>query len=262
MLPVLHKKIVFRNREEERMKPLTLDLSIFNQLELERPPVGVKFLFDAPPGIPRLAKKVAFCEMLKEAQLSGEPFYTDKENHDCEPANYLFGYDLPPLVESGGLGVALGAFKEARANRRIYDVLPRLNKGTVNYTVFAPINKLSFDPDLLIILTDKTSQTEIILRSLSYTTGQVLTSRMTNVLGCAWLYMYPYKSGELNYLTTGLGWGMKAHKAFPEGRQLISVPFDLLPTITQNLREMPFVPKSFTEESQAAERAAFKSVGL
>ena len=85
---------------------------------------------------------------------------------------------------------------------------------------------------------------------------------MTNVLGCAWLYVYPYKTGEVNYITTGLGWGMKARKAFPEGHQLISIPFDWLPIITQNLKEMPWIPPSFTDEGPEFDKKAFESLGL
>jgi uncharacterized protein (DUF169 family) len=245
------------------MNPLTLDLSIFDKFNFENPPVGVKFLFAKPGKIKRLDKNVGFCEMIRETQQRASPFYADLENQACEPARYVLGgCDLPPIIKSGQLGVNLQCFKDARANRRVYDVLPRLEKDTVNYVAFSPLNKLSFDPDLFIVFTDNTSQTEIMLRALSYTTGKILTSKMTNVLGCAWLYVYPYKTGEVNYITTGLGWGMKARKAFPEGHQLISIPFDWLPIITQNLKEMPWVPISFTDKGPEFDKKAFDSLGI
>ena len=67
------------------------------------------------------------------------------------------------------------------------------------------------------------------------------------MIGCAWLYVYPFLSGELNFSITGLCWGMKALRAFPEGLVNISIPFDLLPMITANLAEMPWVPPSYTD---------------
>jgi len=244
------------------MSSIQQDLSVFNKFNFERPPIGVKFLFNKPEGIKRLDKNLGFCEMPKEAQLRGTPFYADLENQSCEPGTYVLGQDLPPVVKGGYLGAALKAFKEARANRRVYDVMPRLAPGTVNYVAFSPLDKLSFDPDLLIILTDNVSQTEIILRALLYTTGKVLTSKTTIVLGCAWLYAYPYVIGELNYLTAGISYGMKVREAFPEGRQIISIPYDWLDTIAKNLQEMPWVPPSFTEEGEEFDKKVFGEMGI
>lgn len=48
------------------MHPLTLGLSIYEQLGLENPPVGIEFLFDKADAIEPLDKKVAFCEMVGE----------------------------------------------------------------------------------------------------------------------------------------------------------------------------------------------------
>jgi uncharacterized protein (DUF169 family) len=244
------------------MSQLSLDLSIFNKFNFEGAPVGIKFMFHKPEGIERLDKNIAFCAMIKEAQQRQIPFYSDLENQACNPATYVLGYDLPKVVEGGYLGVALQAFKEAYAGRRIYEVIPRLEKDTVNYIIFSPLDKLSFNPDLLIIVTDDASQAEIILRALSYTTGKIFSSKTTNVLGCAWLYAYPYLTGELNYITAGLGFGMRVNKAFPLGRQIISIPYDWLLTIITNLQEMPWVPPSYADETGEFDKKIFSELGL
>jgi hypothetical protein len=85
------------------------------------------------------------------------------------------------------------------------------------------------------------SQAEILLRSLSYTTGRMLTTKSTPVIMCAWLFVYPYVSGEMNFTVTGLGSGMKARKVLPEGLMLISVPYDLLPMMIENLQDMQWI---------------------
>jgi hypothetical protein len=72
------------------------------------------------------------------------------------------------------------------------------------------------------------------------------SARGTPVIGCAWLYLYPYLSGELNFTVTGFGHGMKARKLFPEGLLLISIPYDLLPGMINNLKDMKWVPRSYT----------------
>ena len=65
------------------MNPLTQDLSVFKDLNLTKQPVGVKFLYRKPEGIMKLDKKMAICEMIKEAQESDTPFYITAENEDC-----------------------------------------------------------------------------------------------------------------------------------------------------------------------------------
>ena len=224
---------------------LTRDLSIFKKLELEKPPVGVKFLYAEPEGVPRLAKKLALCEMIPEAQ-TGKVFYAGLEDHECAGPVPLGMVELEPFYASGQIGPCLEVFKEARANRRIYEVAPKLARGTCNYTVFAPLDMLTFDPDLL-ILSGPARKMEIVLRSMSYTTGQMYESKGTPVLGCAWTFVYPYLSGKINYSVTGLTFGHIAREVGTEGNVVVSVPWDALPTMVENLSEMPWVLPAYLD---------------
>jgi hypothetical protein len=72
------------------------------------------------------------------------------------------------------------------------------------------------------------------------------SARGTPVIGCAWLYLYPYLSGELNFTVTGFAFGMKSRRLFPEGLILMSIPYDLLPSMINNLKDMKWVPHSYT----------------
>ena len=226
------------------MNSIQQDLSIFDEFDFERKPVGVKFLATKPDGIERLDKILDFCEMLKEAQ-DGSPFYVTKEDFTCIGPLLLGMVEHDPIFEGGLVGPKLEVFKDERANRRIYQVIPRLPKGAVNYVAFSPLDKLSFEPDVLIV-TANTSQAEILLRARSYTTGELWSSKGTPVIGCAWLYIYPYLSGELNFTVAGFGFGMKARQLFPEGLILISIPWNLLPSMIENLKDMKWIPHSYT----------------
>jgi uncharacterized protein (DUF169 family) len=226
------------------MSSIQEDLSIFNKFNFDRPPVGVKFLLNKPAGIKRLDKILDFCEMLPEAQ-EGNAFYVTKESFTCVGPLILGMIEHEPIFESGQVGPRLEVFKDARANQKIYDVIPKLQKGTANYVAFAPLDKLSFEPDVLIV-TANVSQAEILLRALSYSSGRMWSARGTPVIGCAWLYIYPYLSGKLNFTITGFGHGMKARKLFPEGLILISIPRGLLPGMINNLKDMKWVPHSYT----------------
>jgi len=228
------------------MRPLTQDLSIFNKFKFKHPPVGVKFELFKPEGIEPLDKKLALCEMIKEAQQRGTPFYFTKENEDCFGKVPLGMEAMPSWGEGGYLGPKFEIFQDARANSRIYEYLPKFPLGTVNYVAMSTLDKLAFEPDVLILMATP-NQTEIVMRSMAYSTGEIWESKKTGVLGCAWMYVYPYRSGKVNYIPTGLTFGMKAHQVFEEGWMLISIPWDWIPIITQNLKEMKWVLPSYTD---------------
>jgi uncharacterized protein (DUF169 family) len=227
------------------MRPLKTDLSVLKKLDLEYEPVGVKFLYNRPKGIPRLEKKLGLCEMLPEAH-KGKAFYADEDSHECAGPLVLGLVEMEPFFEAGQLGPRLEIFQEARANRRLYQDIPKLKKGSCNYVVFAPLSALNFEPDVLVI-TGKARQAEIVLRSLSYSTGRKYLSKGTPVLGCAWTFIYPYNSGEVNFSVSGLTFGHIAREVLPEGLVTVSIPFDVLMLMMANLNEMKWVLPAYTE---------------
>ena len=218
------------------MSPTPRDYSVFDKFNFERKPVGVKFLITKPEGVERPDKALNFCEMLKEAQTSS-PFYVGKEDFHCIEVLLLGMEDPEPIFVSGLFGAVENLFKEARACRKMYQYLPRMLKGSVKYVAFSPIDQLPFDPDVMVI-TATVSQAQTILRSVGYSTGDYYCSKATPVAACAWIYIYPVLSGEMNYTVTGLGLGMQALDILPPGLFLISVPWNLLPTMMENLQEM------------------------
>ena len=215
------------------------DLAILEKFDFDTQPVAVKFLAERPDVVARLDRNIALCEMLKHA-MDGHAFYADVESHTCPAGPYVLGQsEGEETFVSGRFGAGLRIYEEPRAASKLYLHIPTIRKGAVNYVVFSPLDKLSYDPDLLILLTN-TSQAEILLRAMSYRTGQPWLSKYSSAIGCAWLFVHPYLTGELNYVSTGLGHGMKRRKLFPEGLQLISIPTDILPSMLQTLREMPW----------------------
>ena len=212
------------------------DYSAFDKLKLERQPVGVKYLPTKPEGIERIKEKRAMCEMFKEAQETG-PFYVQEEDFMCvEPV--ILGMKAPePALVSGAAGGGAGLFKEPRANRKLYQYAPRMLKGTVKYVVFSPFDRLTFDPDVTIV-TANVSQARSLLRSDCYTSGDPWSCQGTPVLACSWLYIYPVVSGKMNFTVTGLSLGMQAINVdIPEGLFLISIPWNMMPTVLENLED-------------------------
>jgi len=237
------------------------DLTILDKFDFDVQPVGVKFLAKRPDMVERLDENMAFCEMLKRAQ-EGNAFFADAENHTCEAGLYVLGQaDAPEPFISGEFGAGLKIFEEARSASRLYLYIPKIGRGVVNYVAFSLLDKLPFDPDLLILLAN-TNQTEILLRAMSYRTGKMWLSKFSPAIGCAWTYIYPYLSGELNYSITGLGHGMKRRKLFPEGQQIISIPFDLLSSLLQTLQDMPWVLPAYKPDGLEFVRRLLIKLGI
>jgi len=237
------------------------DLAILDEFHFDIQPVGVKFLARRPDLLDRLGENMAFCEMLKRAQ-EGEAFYADAENHTCEAGRYVLGQaEVSEPFVSGEFGARLQIFEGPRAASRLYLYIPKVGRGVVNYVAFSPLDKLSFEPDVLILLAN-TNQTEILLRAMSYRTGQMWLSRFSPAIGCAWVFIHPYLTGELNYTITGLGHGMKRRKLFPEGLQLVSIPFDLLPSLLQTLQDMPWILPAYKPDGPEFVRRVLIELGL
>ena len=228
------------------MRELETDLSIFREFAFEHPPVGVKFLFSRPEGIEKLDQPAAFCEMIGIAQRKDAPFYFSKNEEDCFGRVVLGMQDAPLFAEAGLLGDKFGVFDEPRANERIYQHIPKLGKGTVNYAVFSALDTLSFEPDLLVLLATP-SQAEIVLRAMSYSTGELWESVKTPVLSCAWIFAYPWLSGKVNHMVTGMAFGSRGKQAFPPGWILISIPWDKMPAILKSLEKMTWDLPAYTE---------------
>lgn len=237
------------------------DWEILDKFEFKSPPVGVKYLVNPVQEIPKLDKDRSLCEMLKDA-FEGSSFYADAQNHTCDAGLYVLGQtELEEPYLNGEFGAGIGVFRDERAAARLYHYIPRLAKGEVNYVAFSPYDQLTLDPDVLIVLAD-TGQAEILLRAMSYRTGKMWQGSYSSAIGCAWLFIRPYLNGEINFISTGLGFGMKRRKLFPEGMQFISIPFDQLPSMLETLREMPWIPRPFKPDGMEYVKQLRTKLGL
>jgi len=237
------------------MRPLQTDLTIFKKLNLERPPLGIKFLFFKPERMEPLPsqKSLSLCEMIVEAQKSTTPFYFDRGYRETCVGKILLGMqEMEPFAESGQIGERLQIFQEARANYAFYQHVPKFARHVVNYVAFAPLDALTFEPDLLIITTDH-DQAEIVMRASTYSTGELYNSRTTPVMGCAWLFVYPFQSGNINFVLPSMVHGMKGRELFPGNSIVIAIPYQWIPTIARNLEDMTWHLPSHRSRKQYLE---------
>ena len=215
--------------------------NIFAKLEPDYPSVAIKFCRNRPSGYEKTDGTKPFCTYLLQAQKEEKAFYITMENDSCmgKVALGMESLDSPmgSVHLSGLVGQKFGAYRTEGANARLYYEAPMLKPGAVNYVLFCPVSICEFNPDLIICVADA-DKTQILLRASSYISGDLWESKCSYVLSCAWTYVYPYLSGKVNHLFTGMHLGLKKFGDYPSGLHIITIPYQKLPEMTEALMEM------------------------
>lgn len=232
---------------------------LFEKLELDFPAVAVKFCRNRPLGFEQEEEKKPLCAFLAMAQKENRAFYISIENEDCMGKVVLGMESLESPTGSihlcGNMGKELGAFRTAAANARLYYEAPMMKRSAVNFVVFCPVSKCEFNPDLVICVAD-TEKAQILLRASSYISGDVWESKCSFVMSCAWTYVYPYLSGKINHLFTGMHLGLKKLGVYPAGLHIITIPYQKLSEVCEALEEMQWDLEFARNDEGTAERDA------
>ena len=220
--------------------PLKRDYSIFKKFNFEREPVAVNYCFYKPDWAKKLDKPAGLCEMPKVCNEKKEAFYITAEEEDCVGKKFL---NLPIEVQhmrfpdGGRLGVNLGVFQRPVNNLRIREFCPNMPPGTVNYVLFTPMSQMTKEPDLLYFVCPAT-QADLLLRANTYMTGEPYEAIGTSVANCCSLFIYPFQKGKINYMVSGLSWGMNGRKVYPEGLVVVVIPFNKIQAVIDGLESM------------------------
>ncbi|MBE6015440.1 MAG: hypothetical protein E7241_08785 [Lachnospiraceae bacterium] len=226
------------------------DKELIKKLDLEYPAIAIRFCFEKPDCMHYDGEKVAFCQYVKYAQDTGKTFYIDVNDDACYGKLAMGMIDKPPVTASGQAGYDFGCFKTPMGNRMLYQQLPILEPGTINFVEFSPVATCDFDPELLFFVADF-PQADILMRATSYISGDLWESKSSPVISCSWMYAYPIISGKVNHITTGFYHGLKRRKAYPAGLRMISVPYQKMPEFFQALEEMDWTLIAFREDEES-----------
>ncbi len=224
---------------------------LFSKLGMEYPAIAIKYHAVRPRNVsPYEGEKLAFCQYVKHAQISGSTFYISKSDDACYGKMALGMIPKPPVTACGQAGFDFEIYRSPIANQQLYQKLPVLVPGTVNYVQFATVESCDFDPDLIICVADL-PQADIIMRATSYITGDLWESKSSPVISCAWMYAYPVISGKVNHITTGFYHGLKRRKAYPAGLRMIAIPYQKIDEVVTALGQMPWTPIAFRDDEES-----------
>ncbi len=218
----------------------------FADLDMPYCAVAIKLCRNKPEGYEQAEGVDVFCSFLKKVQTEKKPFYFTVDNGKCMGRVILGMMDLETNHGSGQVGAELSVFKTPAPNARLYYDAPMIKRGLCNFVVFCPLDQCTFDPDLVICIAD-TYPAQLLLRATSYISGDLWESKCSYVMSCSWTYAYPYVTGKVNHLFTGMHLGLQLQNAYPPGLHIISIPYNKLDEIVTALTEMKFEPDDMNE---------------
>ena len=170
------------------------DFAILDEFQFEIQPVGVKYLTKPPDGIRALEERMTLCEMLKKAQ--GEVFLRRAPRPRVRRRTLCPGPDgFGGTVHQRGIWFRTGVFCDARAAAGSTTIFPKIARGVVNYVAFSGLDKLAFDPDVLILLATTGSDRNH-LEGHELQDRKPWVSRYSAAIGCAWLFIIPTWKGR------------------------------------------------------------------
>ncbi|MGJ7027945.1 putative protein MJ0308 [Methanothermobacter wolfeii] len=141
-------------------------------LGLEKSPVAVKLVLreeDLPEGIEKIDKPARHCEMVQMAA-AGESFYAPADSQACKGGADALGIDeAPAKVKTGEFYYQLGRFASFASAKRTFDEIPSIDL-KFYAAVYAPLEKATFDPDVIVIICNP-AQAMKISQALLYTLG-------------------------------------------------------------------------------------------
>jgi uncharacterized protein (DUF169 family) len=205
-------------------------------LGLENSPIAISFSTEAPEGVEQLKGKARLCQMLDKVRLEGESFYTIADNHACDGGANSCGLREPSKRSRTGefLAKDLGLFGSNRAARRFVNSNPRIDFGTVVVVSFSPLEKATFEPDVVVLICNARQGMKI-GEAFAYESGKRIVG-LTGPPICSAVVAAPFLTGEVVY---SLGdRGARNFMKIKEEHIFVGISAELLPEIVENLGKM------------------------
>ena len=215
-------------------------------LSLAGSPVAIKLAKtkeDVPPGIPEQKETVRHCQMVNTARKEGAVFYATSVKHQCNGGAWALGLrEITPTLQSGEFYFKLGKFGSMAACRRTMDQIPHLRTGETYATVYAPLEKTPFDPDIVIIVTSPRNMLKLAQASLFRLGGRIHASLAGIQSVCSDVTAQTYLTGVANF-SMGCD-GSRRYSGIAEDELVMGIPAELLPEIADAVKLVTAAPGS------------------
>ena len=248
-----------------------------NGLRLKTLPVAVKFLADKTD-LPEKArrpsvfmeKKIAICQGVTMARNYGWTIGLTKEDVICVPAAIAFGFsDSPdPPASLAALFCEIGFSRAEDLAGNEVASMNRFGNGEIEAIVLAPLEKASFDPDMILIYGNP-AQIMRLTQAWSYMAGERVTGHFGGKVECDEYLIAPFKTQSPRVVNPGNG--ERIFAGTQDDEVVFALPGKFLDTFAESLKvagkgvgaRYPVTPyQNFQPDFPKAHKAMGKKLGI
>ena len=215
-------------------------------LKLSGSPVAFRFATkkeEIPAGMAKMDKTIRHCAMVSLARKEGKIFYSTVENHECNGGAWALGLkEITETLKTGDFYFKLGKFESSAACQRTIDRIPHLGTKETYATLYAPLEKTPFDPQVILVVASPWSMLKLAQSTLFRLGGRIHAEFAGIQSICADTSTQTYLTGQVNF---SLGCdGSRKFSGIEDGEMVMGIPAELLPEIVESLKVVAAAPGS------------------
>jgi len=207
-------------------------------LKLSGSPVAFRFVTkreEIPAGMEAFDKTIRHCSMIGLARKEGRIFYSTAEKHECNGGAWALGLrEITESLKNGDFYYKLGKFESSAACKRTIDHVPHLGTKETYATLYAPLEKTTFDPQVILIVASPWSMLKLAQSTLFRLGGRIGAEFAGIQSVCSDACAQTYLTGRVNF---SLGCdGSRKFSGIEDGEMVMGIPAELLPEIIEGLK--------------------------
>jgi len=215
-------------------------------LNLTGSPVAFRFATkkeDIPAGMQELDKTIRHCAMVGLARKEGRIFYSPSARHECNGGAWALGLrEITDSLKNGDFYFKLGKFESSASCKRTIDRVSHLDTNETFATLYAPLEKTPFDPQVVLIVANPWSMLKLAQSSLFRMGGRINAEFAGIQSVCSDTCAQTYLNGKVNF---SLGCdGSRKFSGIEDGEMVIGIPAELLPEIIESVKVVAAAPGS------------------
>jgi uncharacterized protein (DUF169 family) len=215
-------------------------------LKLTGSPVAFRFATrkeEIPAGMQKLDKTIRHCSMIGLAGREDRIFYSTAENHECNGGAWSLGLrEITETLKNGDFYYKLGKFESSAACKRTIDRVAHVETGYTYATLYAPLEKTPFDPQVVVIIASPWAMLKLAQSALFRVGGRIEAEFAGIQSVCADACAQTFLNGRLN-VSLGCD-GSRKFSGIEDGEMVMGIPAEILPGIVEALKIVAAAPGS------------------
>ncbi|MDK2827091.1 MAG: hypothetical protein PWQ63_1530 [Methanolobus sp.] len=209
-------------------------------LQMTTSPVAVHLVRadeEIPEQIPHVGETTRHCQMVDNVRRLGTEFYATLNDQMCKGGASVMGLtEMSPKLKSGEVYYNLNHFASLDAAKATMDRVPMVEANSIKAVLYAPLEKASFVPDVILVIAKPKIVMELSQALLQKNGGRVNAGFAGKQSVCADGVSYPYLTGEAG-ITIGCS-GSRKYTEIQDEEMIMSVPVDMLPALVESAKAM------------------------